>query len=77
MALHILYHSKSYKDAVLRAANLGGDSDTVSAVTGMLAGAYYGYSREMRDLYTHVQRWDNSETAIKAYKLLLLGAPEL
>lgn len=34
----------SFEDAVLTAANLGGDADTVAAVTGQLAGAYYGFS---------------------------------
>jgi ADP-ribosyl-[dinitrogen reductase] hydrolase len=32
------------RDAILRAANGGGDSDVVSAVCGQLAGAYYGVS---------------------------------
>lgn len=34
----------SYEEAVVRAANLGSDADTVAAVCGALAGAYYGYS---------------------------------
>jgi hypothetical protein len=33
----------NYKDAVLKAVNLGGDTDTTGAVTGGLAGLYYGY----------------------------------
>jgi ADP-ribosyl-[dinitrogen reductase] hydrolase len=36
--------TESYEDAVVRAANLGDDADTVAAVSGALAGAYYGYS---------------------------------
>jgi len=36
-------NGKSYKDTVLTAVNLGGDTDTVGAVTGGLAGIYYGY----------------------------------
>lgn len=32
----------SYRDAVLKAVNLGGDSDTTAAVTGALAGIVYG-----------------------------------
>jgi len=36
--------TESYEDAVVRAANLGDDADTVAAVCGALAGAYYGYS---------------------------------
>lgn len=33
----------NFKDAVLLAANLGDDADTTAAITGQLAGAYYGY----------------------------------
>jgi ADP-ribosyl-[dinitrogen reductase] hydrolase len=32
----------SYRDAVLRAANLGDDADTTAAVCGQVAGAFYG-----------------------------------
>ena len=35
--------SDCFEDAVERAACLGDDADTVAAVTGALAGAYYGY----------------------------------
>lgn len=35
----------SYKDTVLRAVNLGGDTDTITAITGGLAGLYYGYQQ--------------------------------
>ena len=31
----------NFRDAVLAAANLGGDSDVTAAVTGALAGAHY------------------------------------
>jgi ADP-ribosyl-[dinitrogen reductase] hydrolase len=34
----------NFRDAVLRAANGGGDSDVIAAVCGQLAGAYYGVS---------------------------------
>ena len=37
-----LLNSKNYKEAVLRAVNLGEDTDTTGAVTGGLAGLYYG-----------------------------------
>ena len=35
-------NSKSFEEAVTKAVNLGGNSDTVGAVTGQLAGALYG-----------------------------------
>jgi ADP-ribosyl-[dinitrogen reductase] hydrolase len=34
----------NYRDAVLRAANVGGNSDVVASVCGQLAGAHYGMS---------------------------------
>jgi len=34
----------NYRDAVLKAVNLGNDTDTTAAVTGGLSGAYYGFS---------------------------------
>ena len=37
-----LFNTKSYEEAVLTAINLGGDADTIGAITGSLAGLYYG-----------------------------------
>ncbi len=42
-AVWCLLKTKSYKECVLKAVNLGGDTDTVAAVAGGLAGLYYGY----------------------------------
>jgi ADP-ribosyl-[dinitrogen reductase] hydrolase len=41
-ALWCFATTESYRDAVLRAANLGDDADTTAAVCGQLAGACYG-----------------------------------
>ena len=41
-SLWCLLNSSSYSEAVLTAVNLGGDTDTTAAVTGGLAGIYYG-----------------------------------
>ena len=38
-----LLNSTSYKECVLKAVNLGDDTDTVAAISGGLAGALYGY----------------------------------
>ena len=42
-ALWCLLTTDTYRDCVLRAVNLGSDTDTVAAVAGGLAGALYGY----------------------------------
>ncbi len=39
----VLFNSNSYKEAVLKAVNLGEDTDTIAAIVGSLAGIYYGY----------------------------------
>lgn len=41
-SLWCLWNTFSYKDAVLTAVNLGADTDTTGAITGSLAGIYYG-----------------------------------
>lgn len=42
-ALWCLQTTESYRDCVLKAVNLGDDTDTVASVVGGLAGALYGY----------------------------------
>jgi len=41
-ALWCFHTTTSFESAVLAAANLGDDADTTAAITGQLAGAYYG-----------------------------------
>lgn len=43
-SLWCLLNTNGYRDAVLKAVNLGDDTDTTGAVTGGLAGIMYGYS---------------------------------
>lgn len=38
-----LANSTSYKDCILKAVNLGGDTDTIAAIAGGWAGIVYGY----------------------------------
>ncbi|NEG56883.1 ADP-ribosylarginine hydrolase Tri1 [Pantoea agglomerans] len=43
-ALWAVWHTDNFKDAVLLAANLADDADSVAATAGQLAGALYGLS---------------------------------
>jgi ADP-ribosyl-[dinitrogen reductase] hydrolase len=43
-ALWAVSRGKNFEEALLLAANLGDDADTVAAVTGQLAGAIWGKS---------------------------------
>ena len=42
-AMYCFLNTDSYEEAVLKAVNLGDDTDTTAAVTGALAGIYYGF----------------------------------
>jgi poly(ADP-ribose) glycohydrolase ARH3 len=37
--------TKSFREAVVLAVNLGGDTDTIGAMAGAVAGAYYGFEQ--------------------------------
>lgn len=42
-AIWCLLHSNSYHECVLKAVNLGNDTDTIACVAGGIAGIYYDY----------------------------------
>ena len=42
-----LANTSSYKECVLAAVNLGGDTDTIAAIAGSAAGIYYGRSQDV------------------------------
>ena len=69
MSLHILYHTNSFRQAIEVAVKLGGDADTVAAVVGQIAGAYYPLetipSEWVRDIFS----WDKGDIAAKALLL--------
>lgn len=58
-SLWCLLNSSSYADAVLKAVNLGFDTDTTAAVTGGLAGIYYGFDYIPQDWIELIARKDD------------------
>lgn len=55
-ALWCLLTTEGFSSAVLRAVNLGGDTDTVGAVTGGLAGFAYGLHAIPREWVSQISR---------------------
>jgi type I restriction enzyme M protein len=47
-ALEAFFESKNFEDAIRNAISIGGDSDTLAAITGGIAEAYYGIPTEIR-----------------------------
>lgn len=41
--IYVLANTNNYKEAVLKAVNLGGDTDTIAAIVGGVAGILYGF----------------------------------
>lgn len=68
-AIKAFLESKDFEDAIRIAISVGGDSDTLAAITGSIAGEYYEIPREMEnkalsylddyllDLYDEVQEF--------------------
>ena len=49
-ALEAFFESVDFEDAIRNAISIGGDSDTIAAITGGIAEAYYGIPTELRKL---------------------------
>lgn len=56
-----LLTTDSYKEAVLKAVNLGDDTDTTAAVTGGLAGLLYGFNKIPKSWVTQIARKEDIE----------------
>ncbi len=57
-ALWCLLNTKDYEEAVLKAVNLGDDTDTVGAVAGSMAGIAYGFDAIPERWTGALQRYD-------------------
>lgn len=49
-AFEAFFESTGFEDAIRNAISIGGDSDTLAAITGSAAGAYYGVPANIRVL---------------------------
>jgi len=73
-AIEAFLESSSFEDAVRSAISLGGDSDTIAAIAGSVAEAFYGIPQAMREkalsfldreLSDVVQEFEASYSALK------------
>jgi ADP-ribosylglycohydrolase len=60
-SLWCLLTTSSFQECVLKAVNLGGDTDTTGCVTGGLAGVHYGLTRIPRSWRAALARHDEIE----------------
>ncbi|MDR6514922.1 ADP-ribosylglycohydrolase family protein [Chryseobacterium camelliae] len=60
-SLWCFLNSENYSEAVLKAVNLGEDTDTTGAITGGLAGLYYGFESIPEEWVAELVRKDDIE----------------
>lgn len=76
-ALWCFYTTDNYKDAVLKATNLGDDADTTAAICGQISGAYYGIHQIPKNwIYSLAKRDMILSYAKKLHNFGVLNTPE-
>jgi ADP-ribosyl-[dinitrogen reductase] hydrolase len=73
VALHCVYHTVSFMDAITRCVNFLGDADSSAAICGQIAGAIYGVRAIDERLIGAVEVWDSGEIALRGALLHAAG----
>ena len=60
-SLWCFLNSENYSEAVLKAVNLGEDTDTTAAITGGIAGIFYGFENIPEEWIAELERKDDIE----------------
>ena len=74
VVLWVLLSTSTYKDAILIAINLGDDTDTVGAITGLIAGLLYGYNSIPQEWLNNLYRREYIESMCNKFERLLNGS---
>lgn len=70
-SLWSLLTTDNYKEAVLKSANLGGDADTITAITGSMAGIYYGLESIPKEWINSIQEIEKIDNIITEFNSFL------
>lgn len=68
-ALACFFESKSFEDAIRNAISIGGDSDTIAAIAGSVAEAYYGMTAEQKAIALAYLSEDLQKVALRFQKI--------
>ena len=66
-ALWAFNTTETFADGLIAAVNLGGDSDTIGAVYGQLAGAFYGFDAIPDRWVKAVKTWEKVDALIERF----------
>lgn len=67
-SLWSLLRTNDYKDSIIEAINLGGDTDTIAAITGSMSGIIYGYKSFPKEWVNCLARKDYIEELCKQFE---------
>lgn len=59
--------TKTFEDGMIAAVNLGGDSDSIGAIYGQIAGAYYGFDAIPERWVKAVKTWSEVDALIEKF----------
>jgi ADP-ribosyl-[dinitrogen reductase] hydrolase len=59
--------TENFKDAVLKAVNLGDDADTIGAITGGMAGLFYGFEQIPEEWINQLARKEDIENLVQRF----------
>lgn len=74
-ALWAFQTTGTFGEGLVAAVNLGGDSDTIGAVYGQIAGAYYGFDAIPEHWVKAVKTWQTVDALIARF-MSLVGYPQ-
>ncbi|MFY7846876.1 ADP-ribosylglycohydrolase family protein [Chryseobacterium gambrini] len=74
-SLWCFLNSVSYSEAVLKAVNLGEDTDTTGAITGGIAGIYYGFESIPKEWIDVLARKEDIEKLCEKLERKLINKP--
>lgn len=72
-ALWAFNTTESFEEGMVAAVNLGGDSDTIGAVFGQIAGSFYGFNAIPERWVKAVKTWEKVDCLIENFLDVLYG----
>ena len=72
-ALWAFQTTDNFEEALIEAVNLGGDADSIGAVCGQIAGAYYGYSAIPERWLSAIKDREKLDALIEAFMVAFPG----
>ncbi|CAE7425576.1 draG, partial [Symbiodinium microadriaticum] len=77
IALHAVYHTRTFPEVIVKTVNFCGDADTTGAIAGQIAGAFYGVTAIDSTWMTQLRAWDPlREIELRCVCLYVAGSHE-